>query len=55
MKALRKVARGRKMPKLRVEYVDDTCQSEAGSETEQDNVEEELGSQQWETIVRDKR
>ena len=54
MKALRKVARGRKMPKLTVEYVD-VDESEAGSETEQENVEEEIGSQQSETIVRDKR
>jgi hypothetical protein len=54
-KALRKVARGVKTPKLEVSYVDETGPYETESEIEQDNVEEEKGSQPWQTIVREKR
>ena len=54
-KALKKVARAGKNPKLVVEYVDETGPSETESEVEQETVEKEKGSQPWESIVKDKR
>ena len=52
-KALRKVAQAGKAPKVEVEYVDETDPSETGSE--QETVEEQRGSQPWESIVKEKR
>ena len=54
-KALRKVARAGKVPKVEVEYVDETAPSETESEVEQEPIEEHKGSQPWESIVKDKR
>ena len=52
-KALRKVAQVGKAPKVEVEYVDETDPSE--TESEQETVEEQRGSQPWESIVKEKR
>jgi neutral trehalase len=52
-KALRKVARAGKAPKVEEEYVDETDASE--TESEQETVEEQKGSQPWESIVKEKR
>ena len=54
-KALRKVARAGKAPKVEIDYEDESESSEAESEMEEDNVGEERTSQPWETMVKEKR
>ena len=54
-KALRKVARAGKAPKVEKDYAEESETSETESEMEDDHVEDERTSQPWETIIRDKR
>ena len=54
-KALRKVARAGKAPKVEVDRTDESGSSDTGSEIEDDQAEEERTSQPWENIIRDKR
>ena len=56
-KALRKVARAGKAPKVEKDYAEESETSETESEIEDDHdhVEGERTSQPWETIIRDKR
>ena len=53
-RALRKVARAGKAPKVEVDYADESGTSETESEMD-DHVEDERTSQPCKTIIRDKR
>ena len=54
-RALRKVARAGKAPKVEVDYAEESGTSGTESEMEDDHVEDERTSQPCKTIIRDKR